>query len=98
MVKRAGGFRARTRKILRKVPRTRGKITVTNLLRTFSVGDKVVIRQEPAVHNGMPHPKYKNKTGTVIEKRGSAYAVRIMDGGKAKIMIAAPVHLAKVTQ
>src|SRR3989304_4934741 len=96
MVKRAGSFRARTRHTLRKVPRTRGKVTVTRQLQQFSIGDKVIIKQEPAIYNGMPHPKYKNKVGTVLEKRGLAYAVQIQDGGKAKIMISAPVHLVRL--
>ena len=95
MVKRAGGFRARTRKSLRKVPRTKGKITVTRLLREFSIGEHVTIKQEPAIHNGMPHPRFKNKMGVVIGKRGSSYEVKIMDGGLAKILVTAPVHLVK---
>jgi large subunit ribosomal protein L21e len=96
MVKRAGSFRSGTRKKLRKAPRSRGKVSVTRQLQQFSIGERVIIKQEPAVHNGMPHPKYKNKLGTVMGRRGSSYEVQVHDGGKAKIMIAAPVHLVKM--
>jgi len=95
MVKRAGSFRARTRKSMRKVPRTKGKVPITKLLRTFEINERVVIRQEPAIHNGMPHPKFKNKMGVIKGKRGSSYTVEIKDGNKAKLLIASPVHLVK---
>ena len=96
MVKRAGSFRARTRQTLRKVPRTSGKVSINKQLQGFKIGETVAIKQEPAIHNGMPHPKYKNKTGIVKGKRGSNYEVEIMDGNKAKLLVSAPVHLVKL--
>ena len=95
MVTRAGGFRARTRKTLRKVPRTSGKVPVTRMLQKFQVGDIVTISPEPAIHDGMPHPRYKNRVGVIVAKQGSAYKVKITDGDSTKMMIAAPVHLKK---
>jgi large subunit ribosomal protein L21e len=96
MVQRAGGFRCKTRHTLRKVPRTSGKVAVTRQLQQFNIGDAVTLAPEPAMHNGMPHPRYKNRTGKVIEKRGSSYVVKIRDGNSMKLLIAAPVHLRRV--
>lgn len=93
MVKRAGSFRARTRKKLRKVPRTRGKVTITRMLQGFKAGEQVVIKQEPAIHAGMPHPRFKGIGGTVVGKQGTAYKIRIRDKNATKTLIAAPVHL-----
>ena len=96
MVTRAGSFRCKTRHTLRKAPRDSGKVAVTRLLQQFEIGDSVTINPEPAIHNGMPHPRYKNRTGIVIAKRGSAYVVKVRDGDTTKTLIAAPVHLRKV--
>lgn len=95
MVQRAGGFRMKTRHTLRKVPRTSGKVSITRQLQQFQIGESVTIVQEPTIHNGMPHPRYKNRTGVIIGKQGSAYKVKIRDGNSYKIMLAAPVHLVK---
>jgi len=97
MVQRVGGFRAKTRHTLRKIPRDSGKVSVNRQLQTFEIGDSVTIAQEPTIHNGMPHPRYKNRTGKVIEKRGSAYVVRVRDGNTTKVLIAAAVHLRRPT-
>ncbi len=95
MVDKAGGFRSKTRHKLQKRARDRGKVSITKMLQKFSKGDRVLIKQEPAVHKGMPHPKYKSKVGTVVKTQGKCYVVAIKDGGKTKYMISAPVHLVK---
>ncbi|MEM2954559.1 MAG: 50S ribosomal protein L21e [Candidatus Nanoarchaeia archaeon] len=96
MVKRAGSFRSRTRKKLRKIPRTSGKISLTKLLQTFKIGEKVIIDPEPAVHEGMPHPRFKGRHAIVIEKIGSAYKLEVRDGNSKKYLIAKPIHLTRV--
>ena len=96
MVQRTGGFRARTRKKLQKKARNRGKISTSKLFQSFQVGDRVIIKQEPAVHKVMPHPRYKSRTGQIIGKQGRAYIVQIRDGGKIKKLLAGAVHLKKV--
>lgn len=95
MTQRTGGFRAKTRKKLRKKPRSKGKVSTTRLMQTFKIGDKVVINQEAAVHKAMPHPKFKSRTGVIVKKQGRSYMVRFKDGGKVKHVLAAPVHLIK---
>src|SRR3972149_6794319 len=98
MVQRAGSFRSRTRHKLSKSKRDRGKVPVTLILQKFNVGDKVVIKQEPAIHNGMPHPRFKGAGGIVMGKQGSAYVVQVRDKDARKLLIAAPVHLLRVKQ
>jgi large subunit ribosomal protein L21e len=95
MVTRAGGFRAKTRFALQKRARDRGKIAITCMMQEFKIGDRVIITQNSAVHKAMPHPRYKARTGTVIGKQGRSYKVHIVDGGKDKILLSAPVHLTK---
>ena len=70
----------------------KGKFTPAQFIKKFSVGDKVVL--DPKQYNsGQPHLRYVNRHGTIVEKRGVAYVVEIMDGKKKKTMIVHPVHL-----
>ena len=96
MTKVTGGFRRKTRHKLRKRPRDRGKVSVSRLFQKFEVGEKVRILHEPSIHNGMPHPRFKNKVGVITEKRGNAVVVDIKDGNKTKHLISHPVHLVKI--
>ena len=96
MTTRQGGSRKGTRHKLRKRPRDRGKLTISNLLKTFKLGDKVSLKLEPAIQKGMPHPRYLGKIGKIIKKQGSSYVVEVKDGGKVKQLIAAPIHLKKL--
>ncbi len=93
MVKRTGGVRKKTRHKLQKRPRDRGKVKVTNILREFKIGDKVLLKFEPAMHGGMPHPRYKGKEGTVLEQRGRAYVIAVKDLNSLKSVVCAPAHL-----
>jgi len=95
MTQRQGGFRAKTRKLLRKKPRTKGKVTITRILKSFNIGDKVRILHEPAIHKGMPYPRFKNKVGTIKKKQGKAYLIELKDGKKTKKVISSAVHLNK---
>ncbi len=96
MVDRARGFRGKSRHKLSKRTRDRGNLTITKILQEFNIGDKVRIIQEPAVQGGMPHPKYKNNTGKILEKRGKSYLVQISDQGKPKQIISRAAHLVKL--
>lgn len=72
--------------------RGRLNLTVCEQVRTFDVGAKVVIRQCTA-SSGQPHMRYKGRHGTIVEKRGGCYVVKIRDGGMEKWLIASPIHL-----
>lgn len=88
MVKRSKGtLSGMTRKL-----RGKAEFTVAEEVRTFDVGDKVVLTPKSRTQ-GMPHPRYAGRHGIVTEKRGKAYVVRITDGNKMKELIAGSIHL-----
>ncbi len=87
------GFRKKSRSLLKKKPRERGKIGLSRLLRGYEPGDKVVIKLDPTVHKGMPHRRYHGKVGVVVSKRGRAYEVNVAQGDSVKEIIVRPEHL-----
>ncbi len=72
------------------------KLTVPGLLSSFKVGDCVAIDSQ-SKYSGMPHPRYRGKTGIITETRGKAYVVSIKDGRMQKNLIIPPVHLRAVS-
>ena len=88
MVKNSRGtLSGKTKKLKGK-----GKHTPAQLVKEFLVGDKVTLTPKQ-YDSGLPHLRYANKYGKIVEKRGKAYVVEIMDGKKKKSIIAHPVHL-----
>ncbi|MFA6490015.1 MAG: 50S ribosomal protein L21e [Candidatus Micrarchaeia archaeon] len=71
------------------------KLTVPGLVSGYKVGDRVSIDSQ-SKYSGMPHPRYRGRTGIITATRGKAYVVAIMDGNMAKDLIIPPVHLRKV--
>lgn len=95
MAKRIGGFRRKTRDKLKKPARKKGKISIKNYFQQFKIGEKVVLKAEPAIQKGMYFPRFYARTGVIKGKKGSCYEVMIQDGGKEKTLIIHPVHLQK---
>lgn len=93
MVRKSKGYRSKTRSLLRKKPRDRGKISLSKLLRTYKNGDKVCIKIDPSVHKGMPHRRYHGKIGWIVGKRGRSYVVEVTSGNKIKTLLVRPEHL-----
>jgi len=93
MVKSSKGSRSRTRGVLTKKVREKGLPPLTRTLRTYEIGDRVVVRLEASDPHGQPHPRYQGRTCIVLERVGRSYRVQFLDGGKSKQLIAAPVHL-----
>ena len=89
MARKSRGFRTKTRRKLRQKVRP----SITKFLQEFRRGQKVIILPEPSSHLGMPHPRFKGKSGKIIEKRGRSYLIEILDGNKVKKIIARPEHL-----
>ncbi len=88
MVQRSRGTSsARTRKL-----RGKGKVSVAKSVRTFNVGDKVIITPK-AIRAGMPHLRYANRHGIIKEKRGRSYLVEVGDMKATKTLVVGPVHL-----
>jgi large subunit ribosomal protein L21e len=96
MVKRSKGLRSKSRHILRRKPRERGKTPVTHTLADFAEGSKVAIKINPSVHGGMPHVRFQGMTGTVAGRQGEAYRLALNVGGKSKQLVVRPEHLKQV--
>ncbi len=96
MGKRSKGYRTKTRALLRKRPRDRGKIGLSRILRIYKPGERVTVLIEPSIHKGMPHRRYHGRVGTVYAKRGKSYVVHIEIGNQKKEIIARPEHLTPV--
>ncbi|HDI42393.1 50S ribosomal protein L21e [Candidatus Bathyarchaeota archaeon] len=83
----------KSRGVMRKKPRQRGKLGLSRILRQYKPGDRVVIKIEPSVHKGMPHRRYHGRVGVVAGRRGLAYMVNVKIGGKQKLLYVRPEHL-----
>ena len=93
MVKRSKGTMVCTRSIMRKKPRNRGMPPITNVLRKFEIGEKANIIIESSSQKGQPHRRFHGRVGTVIDKRGDAYIVRVELPKSNKDLIIRPEHL-----
>ena len=87
------GFRVKTRHLLRRHPRDRGKTGLFRILYNHRIGEKVIIRIDPSFHKGMPHRRYHGKIGVLRERRGRAYLLDVKQGKKNKEIIIRPEHL-----
>jgi large subunit ribosomal protein L21e len=92
-MRKSKGYRAKTRTLLKKKPREKGKIGLSKILREYASGDKVVIKIDSSVHKGMPHRRYHGRIGVIAEKRGRAYVVNVTQGNTTKQIIVRPEHL-----
>ncbi len=93
MVKRSrGGLSGRTKNL-----RSRRKLTVSDKVRQFKVGNPVLVSVKPRIE-GMPAPRYHGKYGKILEKQGSAYIVEVKDGKSKKRLVVSPIHLQEVKQ
>ena len=92
-MRRSKGSKSGTRYKLKKDTRAKGKRPISKTLQQFEKGDRVHIVIDPSVQKGMPYPRFHGKTGTVVEKRGSAYLVRVSENKAKKTVICAPAHL-----
>jgi len=92
-VPKSRGYRRKTRSLLTRKPRERGKLGLGRLLHGYEPGDKVVIEIDPGVHRGMPHRRYHGKIGVIVSKRGRSYEVNVTQGDAAKQIIVRPEHL-----
>lgn len=89
MAVKSHGPRRKTREKFRRT----GKTPITDFIRQFNIGDKVVIDINSSSHRGMPFKRFQGLLGLVLERRGNAYVLEIKDGNKPKKVIAKPEHL-----
>jgi len=87
------GYRRKTRSLLRRKAREKGKTGLSKILRQYKPGDRVVIKLDPSAHKGMPHRRFHGKVGIIENARGKAYVVNISQGKAMKEIIVRPEHL-----
>jgi large subunit ribosomal protein L21e len=87
------GPRRKSRSVLTKRVREKGKLGLSRLLAEYEVGDKVIINIDPGIHKGMPHKRFQGKVGTVVEKRGRAYVLDLPQRKTSKYVVAGPEHI-----
>jgi large subunit ribosomal protein L21e len=88
MVKQSKGtLRKKTRRLKGK-----SRVSVAQAVKTYEVGQKVLISAK-AKREGLPHLRYDNRHGIVVEKRGNAYVVEVNDMKKKKKIVVGSIHL-----
>jgi len=93
MGRKAKGFRRKTRSLLKRKPRERGKTGLSKILYEYETGEKVVVKIDPSVHKGMPHRRYHGRIGVIVNKRGRSYVVNVTQGKAVKEIIVRPEHI-----
>jgi len=96
MVTRIGGQRRKTRSLMKKAKRQRGKVSLRRYLQEFEQGVRVALKAEPSVSKGTYFRRFHGEVGVVSKRLGTCYEVLIKDGGKVKQIIVHPVHLRRV--
>jgi len=92
------GYRVKTRALLKRGPRERGKTGLSKILYEYKSGEKVVVTIDPSIHKGMPHRRYQGKVGLIVNKRGRAYMVDVTQGKAVKEILIRPEHLTPYTE
>ncbi|MEM3616709.1 MAG: 50S ribosomal protein L21e [Candidatus Bathyarchaeia archaeon] len=92
-MRKSKGYRSKTRRLLKKSPRERGKMRLSKLLHEYQPGNSVVVKIDPSVQKGMPHRRYHGKVGKVVGVRGKSYIVSVTQGDAVKEIIVRPEHL-----
>ena len=95
MGKRSSGIRRKSRSVLSKRVREKGRLPLSRLLTKYEAGEKVVITIDPAVQKGMPHKRYQGKVASVVGQRGRAYLLEVPQRKTVKTIIATPEHIRK---
>ena len=70
---------------------------MTRYFQKFSHGDFVAVARELSVNFGYSD-RLQGRTGKVVNKRGSAYEVEIMDFNKLKRYLIRPIHLKRIQE
>lgn len=96
MGNRKGTTRRKTRKLMKKHNRQKGKISLTSYFKEYKDGDRVALKAEPAVQKGLYHLRFYGKNGIVRRKQGDCYEIEIYDGNKKKILITHPIHIKSI--
>jgi large subunit ribosomal protein L21e len=63
------------------------------LLVEHEVGSRVIIKIDSSVQKSIPHRRFHGKIGTVLDKRGRGYVVRVPQGESVKEIVVRSEHL-----
>ena len=83
--------------VRKKSIRTRGKISLSKYFQKFKEGDSVAVKRDISIKCNFPK-RMQGRTGTVKEKQGKVYIVKIKDQTKMKEFLIEPIHLKKIKQ
>jgi len=81
--------------VRRKKVRTRGKLQLSRYFQILNIGDSVSIVKERSVKSTFP-ARIQGRTGTIEEKRGQVYLIKLKDQNKEKRFLVEPIHLKKL--
>jgi large subunit ribosomal protein L21e len=90
------GAHKRSRRRLALRAGERGKIDLKKHLQSFEVGEKVLIDPSPYNPRNIPHRRFFGINGVVIERKGRAYTVEVIQGTMPKRVDLLPIHLRKL--
>jgi len=93
MGRKAKGFQHKSRSLLTRKPRERGKTSLAKILHVYEDGEKVLVKINPSVHKGMPHRRFHGKIGVIVTRRGRSYVIHVPQGDATKEIIVRPEHL-----
>lgn len=94
-MEKRGGPRRKSRHVFRKSKNERGKLWITNYLRQFEIGERVVLKANPSYQRSLYHRRFHGSSGIIRGKSGKCYMVEIHDKNKLKNLIVHPIHLKK---
>jgi large subunit ribosomal protein L21e len=66
-------------------------------LREYNVNDKVIIKINPSIVNGMPHRRFHGKVGVVEKVMRRSLLIDVKVGDKTKKVIARLEHIKPLT-
>lgn len=81
--------------MMKKSIREKGKISFSRYFQNFKAGDKVSVVREVSLKSNFPE-RLQGRTGTIENRRGKVYLVKIKDQEKEKRFLIEPIHLKKI--
>lgn len=93
---RKGGVKRSKRALYSKNIKTKGKISLKDYLKEYSIGERVNLNLEPSILEGQYHTRFVGKSGIVTKRQGNCYLVQIKDFDKEKQVLVHPVHMRRV--
>jgi large subunit ribosomal protein L21e len=90
------GAHRRSRKRLTISKDKKGKIDLKKALQSFEKGDRVLIAPAAYFQRNIPHRRFFGVPGLVLQKKGKAYTVEVIQGSAKKTIDLLPVHLKKL--